>query len=438
MTRPAHRIATRVLIALGAVLTVLAILAVWVERQGLQTDEWVETSSELLADDQIQLALQEYLVDQLFASVDVQAELEERLPPEAQALSGPAAGALRQVAGEVAGRAFDSPRVQGAWAQANRAAHELLIALVEGEAELVEAEGGTVTLDLHELVGDLALRLGISPEVADRLPPDVASLEIVEADNLELAQDVAAAVRGLAIAFSLLAFGSFALAIYLGRDRRQLMVLWSGLALIAAGIGAYAVRGIAGDAIVDALIVTEGARPAAESAWSISTSLLTSVANTVIVFGILFVLGSWLASPTQSAIAVRRALAPTLRARPGWVYGFVVAVALVYFAFAPTHGLRALLTVVILALFAVAGVAALRRQVAAEFPDGGGYRGGLAPLRSWIAGLGPRRGGSGPELADGDELRLEKLERLAGLHERGVLTDDELAREKQRLLGPAP
>jgi len=46
------------------------------------------------------------------------------------------------------------------------------------------------------------------------------------------------------------------------------------------------------------------------------------------------------------------------------LYGFL----LLYFAFAPTHGLRALLTVLLLAGLAAAGINALRRQAAAESP----------------------------------------------------------------------
>jgi hypothetical protein len=431
MTRPAHRIAVRVLIALGALLTVLAILAVWVERQALDTDEWVETSSELIADEEIQLALRDYLVDELFASVDVQAEVEQRLPPEAQALAAPATGALQQFAGEVAERALDSPRLQGAWAQANETAHELLLDLVEGDGELVDAAGGVVTLDLEALVAELATRLGISEEVAGRLPADVAQLEIIEAEQLETAQSAARAIRGLAIIFSLLAFGSFALAIFLARDRRPLVVLGSGLALIAAGIAVFALREILGDAVVDELVRTEGARPAAESAWSISTSLLTSIATTVIVFGALFVAGSWLGSPTRSGSEARRALAPTLRDRPGLLYGLLGAAALVYFLLAPTHGLRAFLTVVVLALFAAVGVAALRRQVAAEHPEGGG----VEALREWARGMRPAGEPAEAPARGGEEARLERLERLASLHERGLLSDEELAREKARVLG---
>jgi hypothetical protein len=36
--------------------------------------------------------------------------------------------------------------------------------------------------------------------------------------------------------------------------------------------------------------------------------------------------------------------------------------------------------------------------------------------------------------ANAEEDRLARLERLASLHEKGVLTDEELASEKQRVL----
>ena len=40
-----------------------------------------------------------------------------------------------------------------------------------------------------------------------------------------------------------------------------------------------------------------------------------------------------------------------------------------------------------------------------------------------------------PAAADGGEDRIEQLKELAGLKEQGVLTDEEFAREKARILG---
>ena len=55
-------------------------------------------------------------------------------------------------------------------------------------------------------------------------------------------------------------------------------------------------------------------------------------------------------------------------------------------------------------------------------PEGGGDAGG-----------GKGSGGGGGS-ADPEEARLDRLERLATLHEKGVLSDDELAAEKARAL----
>jgi hypothetical protein len=40
-----------------------------------------------------------------------------------------------------------------------------------------------------------------------------------------------------------------------------------------------------------------------------------------------------------------------------------------------------------------------------------------------------------PDAADPDTARFDHLERLAGMHERGILTDEEFASEKRRIMG---
>ena len=60
-----HKKVVRGLIALGTVLTVLAIFAVWADRQALNTDEWVNTSGKLLENQKVKSALSEYLVNEL-------------------------------------------------------------------------------------------------------------------------------------------------------------------------------------------------------------------------------------------------------------------------------------------------------------------------------------------------------------------------------------
>ena len=126
----------------------MAIFSVWINRQALNTDNWVNTSDKVLQNKDVQSQLSIFLADQLFASVDVQAELQKSLPPRLQPLAGPASGALHQLAPQVAQRALVTPQFQTLWSQANRAAHETLLKIVDGGGSTVSTNNGQVTLDL--------------------------------------------------------------------------------------------------------------------------------------------------------------------------------------------------------------------------------------------------------------------------------------------------
>ena len=76
-------------ILLAALIGFVSALTVWVKRQALETDKWVATSSRLLEDPEIRQALSIYMVDQLYANVDVAAELQQKLPPDVKPLAGP-------------------------------------------------------------------------------------------------------------------------------------------------------------------------------------------------------------------------------------------------------------------------------------------------------------------------------------------------------------
>ena len=98
VTGPPHKRLVRVLVVLGSLLIVLACFSTWAERQALNTDDWGKTSGRLLENEEIQKALADYAVAQLYANVDVQRELDQALPPNFQRLSGPASTGLRALA----------------------------------------------------------------------------------------------------------------------------------------------------------------------------------------------------------------------------------------------------------------------------------------------------------------------------------------------------
>jgi Short C-terminal domain len=458
-----RRRTVRALIVLGSLLAFLSVFAIWTERQALNTDDWVTTSGKLLHNSTIRSAVSDYLVDQLYENVNVRKELEGILPGETKELAGPAAGGLRQVAGDGAEKVLETSTAQELWEDANRATHEQLLAVLENKKEAVETEGGNVTLNLGSLLTNLASQVGIGESLAEKLPPDAGQIEILHSDELQTAQNIAVAIKGLALLLSILTLATFALAIYLSRGARWVTVLFSGIGLIAAGFAVIVFRHIAGGIVVDQLVKTESAKPAGEAAWSIATSLMTSIATTVIVVGVLFAAAGWLASPTGPARATRRFLGPTLRDHVAFVYTGLAIIVCIYFLSGPTQGLRTFVTTLIIAAMAAFGIHELRKQTAEEYPDvtyedlfGGtrdkvvsavkdaniGERVGEQASKLRLPEVRRRDGGDASSEAptatlpaNGEDTRLQNLERLGMLREQGILTEEEFAAEKTRLLG---
>jgi Short C-terminal domain len=470
-----RRRTVKALIVLGSLFAFLSVFSIWIERQALNTDDWVHTSGRFLQNTTIRAAVGDYLVDQLYENVDVEKELEEILPGDTKDLAGPAAGGLRQVAGQGAEKVLENSTAQGLWEDANRTAHEQLLAVLEDKKEAVSTSEGNVSLNLGSMLTNLAGQVGIGAQLAEKLPPDAATIEILHSDELKTAQNIAVAIKGLALVLSILTFLTFGLAIYLSRGGRWVTVLFSGVGLIAAGFAVIVAREIAGGIVVDQLVKAQNAQPAGEAAWSIGTSLMVSIATTVIVVGVLFAIAGWLASPSGAARSTRRVIAPALGGYIAWVYTGLAIIVAIYFLSGSTQGLRSFLTTLVVAGMAAFGIHELRRQTAEEYPDAN-FNDTFGDTRDKVvnavkgANLGERASKLGesasskleegasklklPERHDGggeaptaeaptatldsEDARLQRLERLGTLREKGILTDEEFAAEKSRLLREDP
>jgi hypothetical protein len=423
-----HTGIVKALVVVGSLLVVVACFATWAERQALTTDDWVNTSGRLLENEQIRNALATYSVDQLYANVDVNAELKKALPKQFKGVSGPASTGLRSLATSGAERVLATSRFLQLWKDANRAAHETLINIIEDKGNVVSTSGGEVDLKLRPLIIQVSNQLGLGGNIADRLPPDAGTLKILRSDQLGTAQTIAKVIRGLALVTTLLALAFFALAIYLSRGYRWITVLGVGLSLILVGIVVLILRDVAGNVVVDQL-ASDSAKPAADAAWSIGTSLLASIARNVIVFGIFFVIAAWLASPHRSAVATRRALTPVLRDYPIAVWAVFGIVGLIY-VLTGIDSTRAILLRLVLLAMAGVGVYELRRTSIVDFPDA---TLGEVPTRFRVRASSMWRGRQRTQ-PEPQDRKLERLERLASLHERGVLSDEEFEAEKAAVM----
>jgi hypothetical protein len=446
-----RRYAVRTLLVLGTVAAVLSIVSVWANRQLLNADNWADTSTALLENDAIRTQVSGYLVDAVYANVNVSAELADALPPRLKPLAGPAAGGLRNAAENVTRRALGRPRVQQAWRAANQVAAERFIAIAEGESELVTISGNTVYLDLRALLLDIVQRLGLSGRLVGRIPADAGRIAIVTSRQASAVQDVASALRGLAVVLPVAAFLLLAGAVAAARGRRREALRAVGWCLVIAGAVVLVARAVAGPRVVDSIARTDAVVPAAEATWSIGTSMLKDIAWALVLTGIPVIAAAWLAGATRPAVGLRRAAAPWLREEPALAYAVAGVLVLLLIAWGPIPATRMVVPVLVLIALVALGVAALRRQAAHEYPDatvaqahvewhdrferartsaGAALR--RRPAVPTSAANGAAAHGDGGAPLDAAE-RVALLERLAELHERGALSDEELVAEKAAL-----
>jgi hypothetical protein len=353
-----RRTLSSILLVLACLVAVVAVLGAWADRQLLNTDNWVDTSSRLLQEPAIQDATANYLADQLVAGTTVKARLQDGLPPQLQALAAPLAAASGEIAQRTARRLIASGGFQTLWRATNRNAHEQFIKIVDGDTRLANLG---VVVDLRPQLGVLAQRLGVVPDATG----DHGRIHVLRGDDLRTVRQVVHAVRTLRWVSVVLLIVLLVAGVALAPVRARGLV-YAGIALLAAGLLLLIVRRAGGHYVVDKLIASGTDGPAATATWSIATSLLREIAGTVVVLGVVTIASGWLAGGTAWARASRRFAAPVLTAHGGLVYAGVITVLLVLIAAGLLPAAVHLWAIVFYLVLAALGVWALRRQVIGE------------------------------------------------------------------------
>ena len=433
------------LLGVTTVLLVIGIFAIWANRLLFNADNWSNTSTQLLQDPNIRSSTANYLVDQLYANVNVSQLLSNGLPPRLQPLAAPAAGALRNLAVQGAELALTRPRVQNLWAQANRAALLSFIAIVKGGKGPVGTKQGVVTLNLAQIVGNIASRLGLPPDIASKLPPSVANLTILKSNQLKFVQDAGNGIQGLALLLTILVPVLFALAIVLAPGRRRRTLMKVGFAGILAGVLVLLGRSILHSQVPGALTNDASLKPTIAAVITISTAILSDVAGACIVIGIPLILAGWFAGPSRVATSGRQVIAPFLREHAPESYGIALAVMALIFIWDPIPATGKPAGIIVLTLLAMLGVYVLRRQTETEFPDA--QSGATAQrLRTRAETMRKhRRQGSGGDSsaasssatsssATSSSTIPDQLRQLAELRDRGEIDADEYQAAKSQLL----
>lgn len=426
-------IGVRVLIGVTTLLLIVAMFAVWANRLLFNPDNWANTSTQLLQNTDIRSGTANYLVDQLYANYDVSGLIKSGLPPQLQGLAAPAAGALRNAAVQGTELALSRPRVQNLWRQANRAADQTFIAIVNGGKGNVGVNQGAVTLNLGAILDNVASRLGLPANLSAKLPPNVANLTIFKSDRLKVVQNGGKLIKGLALWLTILVPLLYVLALALAPGHRRRTLMTIGYAAVFAGLVVLFGRRILETQITNSLTNDASLRPAVRATIAIGTSLLFEVATAVIFVAVILIVAAWFAGPGRWPRTGREAIAPFLRERPVPAYAITLGVLALLFIWNPIPATGTPAGIITFIALGLLGTTVLIRQTAVEFPEA---RSGAAKqaIRERLTSMRHRTPGASAEPAGGRSTTAEQLKQLAELRDHGELTPDEYNAAKAQLL----
>lgn len=431
--RPAgrgRRIGITLLILFASVLLFGTAAEVWVKRQVLSTPKWVEASDKILAEPRVQEALATYIVDEIYSNVDVQKELEDKLPEGWKGIAGPVAAGIRTPATSAVERILSSDQVKRIWHTVNEKAHQSLVNVLEDKTRIGSTKDGKVTLDVGEIVRIVGTDLGLPTSVMDKVPASVGQITIFQSDSLALIQRAVKVINILGPVLFAVIVALYALAVWLARGRRRLTLRNIGWSIIIVGVLLTTMRRLTGN-YIESIITDAQYSIAGKIIFGILSELLYETAWLLISWGAVIVAGMLIIGPSRVAVWARRTVAPVLNADPLVFWIGAGALYLLVLWFVPSPALRLWWSVLLLGAVGALGLEYLRRRSLAEFPesrldvDVDGLK--ASAVKTWSS-LAARF----KHESSGDHVA--QLQKLSEMHTSGALTDEEYAAAKAKLL----
>jgi len=366
------------LVVVATVIAVISAITTWVHTQALDTDEWVDVSTELIDEPEIQEALATYLVNELYDNVDVSSELQQVLPDQLSGLAGPLAGVLRDPATNAVERVLASPQFRAVWVAANRRAHEAVVKILRDDTRpAVSTANGAVVLDLRTALENTAETIGLPGAIVDRIPEGAGQIVVFSSSELADAQKTVQVLDFLSWFLFLLVVVLYVLAVYLSKRRRDTLFA-VGTGLLIGGIVLLLIRAIGIRSSVAVLVDDSSNRPIATLVGQVITELLRQTAWIGIIIGVFIMVFAALLGERRWARATRRTIGPWMQ-NNGIVVGAIVLLLLLLFWWSPgrvfEHWITALTLIALVVGAVVVFTLQCRRELAAAPADGGAGEG---------------------------------------------------------------
>lgn len=315
-----------VCLALLALLCPLAVVATWARDEVGDTDRYVATVTPLASDPAMQEAIADRITEELTSRVDirriiiriVQALRQSGLNPQVadglEALSTPLAGAADNFIATQVDKVVRSDAFATAWDEANREAHDQLVALLTGKEGAVRLVGNAVAIDLAAFIQVVKERLidqGFG--LAERIPIVHAQFTVLESDEVPRLQGGFQLLSALARALPIAAVVVLGIALVVTTRRRRtllaaaLVVAGSmlGLGLALNGFRAFYLNAVTAEGLsVDAAAVF----------YDTVMRFIRFNLRALLVISLAVALVAWVSGPSASAVGLRSGTSRALEA----------------------------------------------------------------------------------------------------------------------------
>ena len=324
-----------ILLLMAGLLAILSVLTIWLRAELLDTDTYVASISPVATNPAVEASVANIITNQIFTNVDVEAAARDALPPKAEFLAPQLADGLHNFVHTVSLKVVSSKQFETLWIEANRRAHQQIVAVLTGQPGprgAVSTAGGEVTLDLSSVTAKVNQRLqssGISALQGITVGgQNGGKIVLVKSSTLESIQGVVRVFRHLTVLLPILTVLCLVGAVFASRDRRK-GLLRAGRAVVIAMLILFVIVYLLRAVYLKEVV---GPNVSTEAAGALFAGLVSFLRQGVVVsflVGLVVALGAALAGPSRPAVWVRKSVRSVGRADLGpvgrWVGRYRVA-----------------------------------------------------------------------------------------------------------------
>jgi hypothetical protein len=287
-----------------AIFTIVAsISAVWAKTTLQDEDQFVATLEPLPKDDAVATAISVTVADGVVEAIGVEAWVTEKLPSELEFVAAPLTDAIEGFVATAAVEVIESDAFNSVWVATLRLTHKAASAVVSGNDRVLEAEGGTVSINLDEIAGQVIDRVeaaGLDVPDADL---ELGSIVLYEDDQLAAVQSLATAIDTIGWLLPLLALIFILVAIGVSRNRRGTTAVLGFGTFIGTVLGLISLR-LGRNYVVNA-IEDATKQEAAGAIWDVLLERLYQMMWATLILALIIGIVAWFAGPGPRATRTR-------------------------------------------------------------------------------------------------------------------------------------